>query len=202
MRPVEHTLLITALAVGLVVAVVPAGALPTGSAAAAGETANAATAESDATATVPPAVAPDRLAHGDGPGGPGGPQPLADTAQDAECTVSVDILASGACEDTWNQTDGTVDLDNATWHSTYHDAWTIGTLRLIVTDGNGTEVFRRTCRWFGVQGACVIVNPLEEGTPGEWTMRLEATVDFTLLLQTVAHGCWSMPPGPTPVCGE
>lgn len=144
-----------------------------------------------AAAAAEPGTGPEP-ADGDGPG------TLGHTDHDAECEVSVDILDTGSCRDTWDQPNGTLIVEgnvilNGTWHSTFHDLWTVGTLVLTVEDAEGTVVFLRRCRWAAAVGACTL--QVQNGVPGTWTMRLDATVHATLLLRSVAHGWFDMPPG-------
>lgn len=112
------------------------------------------------------------------------------TAPDAECEVTVLILQSGSCTDSWDQAPGSFEAD---WHSTFHDLWTLGSLSLTVRDGVGAVVFDRDCRWFAVTGLCFVqIDPV--AVSGTWTMRLDARVDATFGTSSVAHGWYNLTP--------
>lgn len=125
------------------------------------------------------------------PGEPGDevPMPQSHTARDAECSVVVPLLDSGACFDTWNQSAGTFLAD---WHSTFHDLWTVGHLTLTVRDDAGRVVFQRDCQWLGATGLCIVQS--QDGIAGTWTMRLDARVDATVGASSTAHGWFDLVP--------
>lgn len=148
------------------------------------------------TATVPAAAAetvdvvtetPDRTwvpGEDPGPAAPG-----SHTDKDAECQTVVPLLGSDTCTDTWDQSAGEFVAD---WHSTFHDLWTFGHLTLTVEDAAGKIVFQRDCQWLGVTGICIV--QIRDGTPGTWTMRLDARVDATVGASSTAHGWFDLQP--------
>lgn len=168
--PKRHTLLVLSLALGLLVwSGAPGSALPL-------------------------ATAPDPV---DADAGPGDVEPLSHSEFDAECFIEVShvtVFGQDDCSDSWNHDGSMPDFPTAGfqtggdhWHTGPHNMLLFGRTSLIVTDGNGTEVFERNCHWVGLFGQCFIVDPAESGAPGEWTMTLDARMDSAVPC-TVCNG--------------
>lgn len=153
----RHTLLVVGLALGLLVWTgAPGSALPL-------------------------ATAPDPT---DANAAPGNVEPLSHSEFDAECFIEVSqvaVLGQDDCSDSWNNGDGS--LPNASaggegnqWHTGVHNLVLFGRVQLTVTDGDGAEVFRRSCVWTGLVGGCTVF--IAEGAAGgTWTMTLDARMD-------------------------